>query len=214
MKNTRIAIFSLVIIIASVAVIANFELDTLSGNNTDDAKVGIKGHLTVLHISSDGEIIDTIKVDNVITNQGKDCASEILFARSAFSNNNNCPITYSGTPDTVFNVIGLYSTGTPAATSTAASPGTTAITDTIASGLGPAIATVSGKTAAGSGGSIVEIKHTFTAGAGVTGQAVKGAKLMIGTASDGTALFATTGFNEITMRATDTLDVTWSITIG
>ena len=53
------------------------------------------GHVTAIHRDASGNILAYMQSDNVVTDEGTDCASEILFARAALSNN-NCPISWSG----------------------------------------------------------------------------------------------------------------------
>lgn len=173
------------------------------------------GHVTAIHKDASGNILSYLQSDNVVTDEGTDCASEILFAAAALSNN-NCPIVWSGgaAEDVLFDAIQLYDEGTPTVASTAATPIVTPVT---ALGLTIVNGTWAGTTAAtGGAATTITLTHQFTAGAGVSGEGVTGAILKLDDDSpDGTAIFAATAFSggPVSMDDSDTLDVTWTMNL-
>ena len=173
------------------------------------------GHVTAIHRDASGNILAYMQSDNVVTDEGTDCASEILFAKATLSNN-NCPITWSSglAEDITFDAIQLYDEGTPTTSSTAATPIVTIVT---ALDLTIVNATaVNGITAAtGGAATVITLTHTFTAGAGVSGEGVTGAILKLDEDGTGTAIFAATAFGggAVTMDDSDTLAITWTMNL-
>lgn len=176
------------------------------------------GHVTAIHKDANGNILSYSQGDNVVTDEGTDCASEILFAKAALSNN-NCPVTWTSqiAEDTTFNAIQLYDEGTPTAATNAGTPIVTLVT---ASGLTLVNATTVAGTTAATGGAAttITLTHTFTAGGGVSGEGVTGALLRLDDSpavSAENAIFAATPFSggAVTMDASDTLAVTWTMNL-
>ena len=174
------------------------------------------GHVTAIHRDASGNVLAYMQSDNVVTDEGTDCASEILFARAALATL-NCPITWVGgnAEDITFDAIQLYDEGTPAFASTAAVP---IVTPVVAIDLTIVNATsVNGITAAtGGAATTITLVHVFTAGAGVSGEVVTGAILKLDdSTADGTAIFAATPFGggPVTMDDSDTLTITWTMNL-
>ena len=162
----------------------------------------VYGHITIIHSDPDGNILAYAQTDNVVTDEGKDCMAERLFGGSAGS---ACAAT--STTD-AFTTIGLFSGQTFAATDTAALKAASLIT---ASGLDitDGVATPTQNAAASTPtGAKADITKQFIAG---TTQTVDGAGLY-NVGAD--ALFAGQTFGSVTLNNLDTLDVTWTITLG
>ena len=162
----------------------------------------VYGHITIIHSDPDGNILAYAQTDNVVTDEGKDCMAERLFGGSAGS---ACAAT--STTD-AFNTIGLFNGQTFAAGDTASGKAAALIT---ASGLaiGDGVATPTQNAAASTPtGAKADITKQFTAG---TTQTVDGAGLY-NVGAD--ALFAGQTFGSVTLNNLDTLDVTWTITLG
>ena len=173
------------------------------------------GHVTAIHSDAAGNIIAYMQTDNVVTDEGTDCASEILFAKAALTPN-NCPIVWVGgtAEDITFDAIRLYASGTPLVGTTAATPIVTLVAAT--AGLDAGLnATITGNSAASSSPTITTLAKTFTAGGGVSGAAVLGAMLVLDEDGTGTAVFAATEFSAgaVSMDDSDTLAVTWTMSL-
>jgi len=159
------------------------------------------GHVTAIHFDPAGNILAYIQTDNIVTHEGKDCAVETLFAGTGGIQ--GCP---GGATDN-FDRIGLTNGQTFKVTANAT---TLSGVDLSANGLAPAHGVVSSNTnATGASGSIVDIVNTFTSTADA--QSVDGA-ILYNTAE--TVAFAAKEFTAVTLNTSDTLAVTWSITLG
>ena len=206
MKQTKLAL-SAVMIVAIGLTGANF---VTGSEMTEQEKITaygegtpIYGHVTIIHSDPDGNVLAYMQTDNVVTAQGKNCMAELVFGLAAAS----CAAT-----GTVFNTIGLFGAGETFANTDVASPAThTLLTN---NGLVITIADSVSENTAASGGTnvIVDIDETFTAGSGVTNRNVDGAGLFN---DNEDALFAGQSFGSaVSLNTADTLQVTWSITLG
>lgn len=208
MKQTTLivlsAIIAFVVGVTGISVYAdNASQPELSDMEQLAVDSGLYGHLEVVQKNAAGEIIAYRQTDNVVTTEGKECAVEILFNGAAGLASNTCPM--ADQTDHNFNFIELISAGTPVAGDV---QGTQAGTAVSATGLTIASCTVAD--AAGSGS--VTCSKTFTAGAAVSGQTVSGAYLKLG--SGGVAIFAGNTFTSVSMSESDTLAVTWTLTLS
>jgi len=166
---------------------------------------GIFGHLEVVQKNADGEVIAYRQTDNTVLTEGLECAVEILFQAGTLTSN-TCNLTTPSGAD--YDTVQLTSTGTPAAGDEVGS--TTATIITGVDGLNVANGGCTIADAAGNGS--VTCSVTFTAGSGVSGQAVNGAYLADDTTPE--SYFAGNTFTSVTMNDSDTLDVTWTITLS
>ena len=208
MKQSKLAL-SAVMVVAVGLFGANFVSGSdMTSENKMDAFVAsspVYGHVTVIHSDPSGNILSYQQTDNVVTIEGKDCAIERLFGSSGAA---DCNAT--STTD-LFNLVGL-ATGLEAPTlnSNATLANGFVARDYADSGLIPATAdsvTTTGATT--SVGAKMDILETFTASD--DGNAVDMAILYN---ADATAVFAAKDFASVTLNTSDTLAVTWSITLG
>lgn len=178
-----------------------------SGISTTGNDIGLNGHVTVVHRDAEGSVLSYAQYDNVITNEGLNCATRTLFATT----NGTCAMA---SPSDDFDFIGLLADGSVAAAeNVAASPQTVT-----GGGLNPVQALTRGIDVAPAGtgittGNVVTgIQHTFQK-ANSTQAIIAGATLQTGAAD---AVFATKLFTggDVTLNANDTLEITWSITLG
>ena len=207
MKQTKLAL-SAVMIVAIGLTGANF---VTGSEMTEQEKITaygesspIYGHVTVIHSDPDGNILNYIQTDNVVTAEGKNCMAEQVFGLAAAT----CTIT--ATP---FNSIGLFDGDSFLNTDTAASKVATLLTSASFAGLGITAGGVTETTpAAGGTNQVTAIDNTFNAGTGVSSKTVDGAGLYN---SGGDALFAGQAFGSaVVLNDGDSLQVTWSITLG
>ena len=210
MKQTKLAL-SAVMIVAVGLIGTNF---VTGSEMTEQEKINayvdsslVKGHVTLVHSDPQGNILSYIQTDNLVTNEGKDCMAERVFGGTAGS---ACPAT--STTD-AFTTIGLFNGQSFPLTANASSLAGVLVT---ASGLaiGDGVAVPSQNAAAigadyGSGtGAKADIFKQFTAG---TTQTVDGAGLY-NVGAD--AILAGQVFTSTILNNLDTLDVTWTITVG
>jgi len=218
MKQTKLAL-SAVMIVAIGLIGTNFvtglemtdqeKFDALSNSNA------IYGHITLVHSDPDGNIIGYLQTDNIVSLIGKDCMAEQTFGTLL----TNC--TASGVSD-AFDTIALFDNESFPRTMNATGYGLVGGSPSVGEGLGLldsdldvnflsiVAGTVSVKAnATGSSGTEIDITRTFTAGA-IT-QDVNGAALFNNAQ---TAVLAGQTFNEVTLNLSDTLAITWTITIG
>lgn len=169
----------------------NSTLNTITGKNTHmTSDLHISGFVTIIKNAGKPteELICQDKV-NLLTNGGRD-----LFHAQCYTN------TAAGTRGSGF--IALSSdTVAPAV-------GDTALTGEITTGgLGRADATTKSHTA---GTNVTTLQHTFTATATHTAVQKCG---MFNASSSGTLTHENT-FTSVTLQASDTLQVTWTLTLG
>ena len=186
------------------------KFDALSTSNT------VFGHITMIHSDQDGNILSYVQTDNEVAAIGKDCMSNQVFGNS----DTNC----SSTGTSAFNTIALFVGESFPITMNAtgndgdvkgAGPGLddTKILASNAAGLGIIVAdsvTNNANATSGGTGTKTDIKKTFTAGSTVT-QAVDGAALYN---DDEDAVLAGQRFTSVTLNESDTLAITWTITVG
>jgi len=193
------------------------KFDALSSTNQ------IFGHITIVHSDPDGNVITYIQTDNIVAANGKDCLSELVFEVGAG--------TCSASVNTKFTTIALYNGDSfPLNMNTTGASNVNVITSTnIITALGLTIVdggtsvSVTEKTPADPSnaavGSATDIAKTFTAGAGVTAITIDGATLLnngSGGANSGPpdAVLAGQNFLPVTLNDSDTLLITWTITLG
>jgi len=208
MKQTKLAL-SAVMIVAVGLIGTNFvtgsemtELETF-GANLDSGSV--YGHVTVVHSDPSGNILSYAQTDNLVANAGKNCMAEQIFGGTAGA---ACEGTASN-----FNTIALFNGQSFPATMNAsgllavdiAAVGL-AITDGVAAPTENTIA--SGGGYVDGAGSQSDIDKTFTA---TTTQTVDGAALFN---DNDDAVLAGQTFTSVTLNNLDTLQVTWTITLG
>ncbi len=216
MKQSKLALTA-VMVVAIGLTGANFVGGSLE--STEDisvAKYGtvegssIYGHVTIVHSDPEGNILSYVQTDNAVTNQGKDCAVEHIFSAAGGLANNNC---VAATANDNFDVIGLTNGQSFPFDANATSLNGVELT---LNGLAAVAGTVSGNAAAvgtdytaSTSGAIVDIANTFTSTADAQG--VDGA-ILYNAAKD--AAFAAKEFTAVTLNTSDTLAVTWTITLG
>jgi len=205
MKQTNLAL-SAVMIVAVGLIGTNFvtgsemtdqeKFDALSNSNT------VFGHITIVHSDIDGNILSYVQTDNEVAAIGKDCMSNQVFG------NTDTLCTSSGT--SAFNTIALYVNESFPITMNATGLKINDLTNT---GLAITVAdsvTNNANATSGGTGTKTDIKNTFTAGSLVT-QAVDGAALFN---DDEDAVLAGQRFTLVTLNESDTLAITWTITVG
>ncbi len=216
MKQSKLALTA-VMVVAIGLTGANFVGGSLE--STEDisvAKYGtvegspIYGHVTIVHSDPEGNILSYVQTDNAVTNQGKDCAVEHIFSAAGGLTLNNCPAV---TANDNFDVIGLTNGQSFPFDANATSLNGVELT---LNGLAAVAGTVTGNAAAvgtdytaSTSGAIVDIANTFTSTADAQG--VDGA-ILYNAAKD--AAFAAKEFTAVTLNTSDTLAVTWTITLG
>ena len=214
MKQTKLAL-SAVMIVAVGLIGTNFvtgsemiEQETF-GSNLDSGSV--YGHVTVVHSDPDGNILSYAQTDNLVANQGKNCMAQLVFGGTAGSA--SCESTADNTN---FNTIALFNGELFPADMNATLANNLLLRDVTAAGLAitDGVATPTQNTAASGSaytdgaGHQTDIFKQFTAG---TTQTVDGAALF-NSATD--AVLAGQTFTSTILNNLDTLDVTWTITLG
>jgi len=213
MKQTKLAL-SAIMIVAIGLTGANF---VTGSEMTEQEKINayvdsspIYGHITIIHSDPDGNILSYAQTDNLIANNGKDCMAEMIFG--------NSDTACESATNTSFNTIALFNGQSFPATMNA----TTALdanhlltVDSVVSGLTISVADTVSQSAAASGtgytdgtGGDTDIAKLFTALATGT---VDGAGLFNDSED---AVLAGQNFGSVTMNNLDTLQVTWTITLG
>ena len=157
------------------------------------------GHVTMVVTDSDGNIKAYQQTDNIITNQGLQCAMNVLF---------NVTTTCSSTGD--FSVIALSSNGT-------APDNSLDRFDVQAEWIGEEVARTAGSNTISQTGSTVTIAEVFTVGdsSGLTaGETVARTGLFdaLGPTPDATDMIASAALSSTTVTTGDSITVTWTIT--
>jgi len=208
MKQSKLAL-SAVMIVAVGLFGANFVSGSdMTSESKMDAFVAsspVYGHVTVIHSDPSGTILSYQQTDNVVTIEGKDCAIERLFGSSAAG---DCNAT--STTD-LFNLVGL-ATGleAPTVNSNATQANGFVARDYADSGLTPNTAdSVTTTGATSSVGAKMDILETFTASDDTNPVDMA---ILYNAGAD--AVFAAKDFASVTLNTSDTLAVTWSITLG
>jgi len=208
MKQSKLAL-SAVMVVAVGLFGANFVSGSdMTSESKMDALVASSpayGHVTIIHSDPSGNILSYQQTDNIVTIEGKDCAIERLFGVSGAA---DCNATAT---NDLFNLIGL-ATGLEAPTINSNATDTFGFVarDYSDSGLIPATAdsvTTTGATT--SVGAKMDILRTFTAS-----DDANPVDMAILYNADATAVFAAKDFALVTLNTSDTLAVTWSITLG
>ena len=226
MKQTNLAL-SAVMIVAVGLIGTNFitGLEMIEQEKFAIASSNpIYGHITLVHSDPDGNILSYIQTDNLVAANGKNCMAELIFGELGSS----CTATRQN-----FTTIALYNGETFPITMNVTAGGSNDLltTSTLITDAGLTIrnggqgVVVSEKTAAVTTGSApfagakIDIAKTFTAGAGVTAVTINGAALLnngtgVGGGELPTAVLAGQVFDPVTLNDSDTLLITWTITLG
>ncbi|MHB8547431.1 MAG: hypothetical protein ACYDAJ_11760 [Nitrosotalea sp.] len=205
LKNTILygAIITLSVTVVGMYSFQSFNLGESQTSSVNSESSFITGHVTMFVTAPDGKIVTYRQSDNIIVNQGADCANKALFAPTS-----GITTTCSGSPGT-FDVIAL-GTGVNGNTRT----DTALTTETSATGLARAVASTVNATAAPSGGtSTVSISNTFTntSGGAVT---ISEAGLFNSTNNTIDGMFAEEPISpSIALNNNDALTVKWTISL-
>ena len=201
-----LAILSLGVGLASFSSASIFQESTDFGTYGDE--VAISGHVTVIHKDAQDNILSYQQYDNIITNEGLNCLTRVLFVTT----NGTCVAS----PDTPFDKIGLL--GAAASFTAVAESTASSLTEITGNSLDPVTATggigidVEGTgVTTTQGNSVTSIVHTFTKT--LAGGVVVGGAVLSNDA--GNALLAARAFGaDLTLNENDTLEIKWSIQIG
>lgn len=196
------AIIALSIGVLGVYGFQSFNLGESQTSSINSEGSHIAGHVTMFVTDPDGKITSYRQSDNIIVNQGADCANKALFAPSS-----GITTTCSGSPGT-FNVLAL-GTGT-----NGNARGDTALNaETTATGLARATAsTVNATAAPGGGTSKVSLSNTFTNTSGGT-VTITEAGLFNSTNKNTDGMFAEEPVSSIALNNNDALTVKWTISL-
>ncbi len=196
------AIIALSIGVLGVYGFQSFNLGESQTSSTNSEGSHIAGHVTMFVTDPDGRVTAYRQSDNIIVNQGADCANKALFAPSS-----GITTSCSGSPGT-FNVLAL-GTGTNGNTRTDLNLNA----ETAATGLARATASTVNATAAPSGGtSKVSLSNTFTNTSGGT-VTITEAGLFNSTNRASDAMFAEEPVSSIALNNNDALTVKWTISL-
>ena len=230
MEHTKLAL-SAVMIVAVGLIGTNFvtglemtgqeKLDALSNSNA------IYGHITLVHSDPDGNILSYQQTDNFVALIGTDCMAEKTFGSPGEAT--NCTLTSNSD---FFGTIALFGNGNVSVGTTRQSfPVTMNATgydgQVIGNGDGlldgsPLVVitqtdlsirqgTVSVNANATAGtGTKIDITETFTS-QDDEAHVIDGAALV---SNDQSAILAGQNFVEVTLNTSDTLAITWTITVG
>jgi len=213
-------------IIASIALIAGI----FGGSLTDGSPFvqeqefsttetsGFLGHVTVVQTDKAGYVKHYSQGDNIIVDEALNCAPTLLFGEAA-ADTTDCP-NAMGSP---FDSVCIFQDTIATEGITDSSGASTALTSCLRT-LGLAFVTPGNGTAqpatpiidvateaSGATPSTTDIAYRYTGGTGIN-QLITSAGLF---ETEGDALFAANDFSggAITLQESDTLDVTWSITL-
>ncbi len=214
MKQTKLALTALLVVAIGLtgANLVNSSISQPSNTEAMGESTGLfLGHVTLVHKDAQGNVLNYIQTDNIVSNEGKDCALELIFGTHASA---TCP---AGTATEKFDKIALFSGQSFAHDVNATDTFGLDTVDLVNSGLVSATGAVlnfaaasgTGYGSSSTGGS-VDIFKQFTLGVG-NGITVDGATLWN---QAETAAFAAQTFGQVTLNLSDTLDVTWTITLG
>ncbi len=188
---------------------ANSDSGSLAVQKTEN--MGIMGHLTLVQKDQNGNIKAYRQSDNMILNNGKNCAPKVLFATST----SGC----IGTPGT-FNVIGLITATTfdqQTALTSLAPLSTLGLAPVAATGTSDTLQTTSVTATTGASTAVISASFNYAATA-TTSQAVQGAVLMDTTVQSTTTgnAFSAKPFSggAVTLSPGDSLTVTWNISLN
>lgn len=178
-----------------------------SPKTTTEAKSNMLGHVTLTLKDPSGNIIAYRQSDNVVVNQGHNCAPITLFGTTNPANACNS----GGTTPGLFNVIALSASGTAIANNGNYSAISALSGNGLTAGTATSDTVTSFATGAGGGSSITTLSKTFT----YTGssQAVGMAALIDGATTPN--VFASHAFSSsVTLGSNDQLTVQWQITLS
>lgn len=183
------------------------KFDALSNPNV------IYGHITLVHSDPDGNVLSYIQTDNAVALIGTDCMAEKTFGD--FGEGTNC--TQADTEDK-FDRIALFNGQSFPVTMNATGydgqvigngPGLLDVVLTQTNlDIDDGVVTVNANATIGTGTKI-DIKFTFDSTA--DGQDVDGAALV---SENDDAILAGQVFPSVTLNTSDTLAITWTITVG
>lgn len=196
------AIIALSIGVLGVYGFQSFNLGESQTSSINSEGSHIAGHVTMFVTDPDGRVTAYRQSDNIIVNQGADCANKALFAPTT-----GITTSCSGSPGT-FNVLAL-GTGTNGN----ARSDLNLNAETAATGLARVAASTVNATAAPAGGtSKVSLSNTFTNTSGGT-VTITEAGLFNSTnrATDG--MFAEEPVSSIALNNNDALTVKWTISL-
>jgi hypothetical protein len=198
MTNYKMLIpFGIAILAVGGILIGTSGLTTVStANKLSDGSM-FMGHVELVAKDSNGDIKAYRQTDNIVTYVAKNCAAIRIFG--AMGGGNATQATACGGATSTFNWIGL---GTGTATELATDPGLTAASGSRSQD------TTKGLINGTNVNPYVTLQQTFTPGA------VTIAEAGVFDASSGGHMFAHKTFTGIPLGATDTLTVTWRITLA
>ena len=213
MKQSKLALTA--VIVVAIGLTGFNLIDSSISQPSEDieamGEIGLfMGHITLVHKDPQGNILSYIQTDNIVSNEGKDCSLELIFGASG-----SC--TAASATDK-FDTIGLTNGQSfPHNTNATGSNGlNTGTNDLQGNGLDPAVGAIQNDVAAiGTGygasstGGKIDVFKQFTAAIDTLN--VDGA-ILYNTAKD--MLFAAQTFSPVVLNTDDTLDVTWTITLG
>lgn len=195
-----------VIVAVSAGMLGSFGIFTIdsgvdNASSTSTESANLKGHIVLVVKDSEGNIKEYQQTDNIVTAAGKECVMEKLWGVATA-----CPASIG-----TFTGIALSSATFAEVASTANEIAVSAI-EGLLSGNG-FDRTQGGVTNSvdptGLTNGIVTVSHTFTAG---IAQSVVSAALFETT---GSTVFAAKAFDStVDLASSDTLTVTWNITVG
>jgi len=211
-------------IIASIALVAGIFggsfVDVLSIEqdqvySTTEASAFL-GHVTVVQTDKDGFVKHYSQSDNLITDEGLNCAPVRMFGE-AEADISDCTATALGVFDSVCVFQDTIAVETLSVTSDVAAALSSCLRADGLSFMNPANGTTNTtfvnttSQSVSASGSVTDISYRYIGGVGAN-QAVAAAGLF---ETDGDAVFAVNDFSggSITLQESDTLDVTWSITL-
>ena len=204
--NTGIALLSTTL--AIVAGMFGAHASGLLGDSTADEvahSAGFAvGHITMYTTDSEtGAIKEYRQTDNLIVNNGENCAAKMLFRGGSATGSSVC----TGANTEGFNFIAIGES------STAAADAQNALVDAAdETGLAtPIQGSIVWTNASGTGGAIAEITSVFT-NSGASTETITESGLFNSTAANG--MFARQTFTGIPVDVSDSLTVEWTITIG
>lgn len=210
------ALASLIVLAAGISGALMFFLGSVQPSQiSSTTETGhMLGHVTLVHKDSSGNVLQYIQADNVIINHGDDCALQaIINGTTTTATGKIC-----GTVGAGFKVIGLGNTTLAGGASSAAKADTT-LGREIQSGIpslqrANATSTTYTMSALNSnnGAKVVLVKTFTSTNAGAI--VVNEAGLFNSTANGAVPMAAKQAFTNISLANTDTLTITWTITLS
>jgi len=207
------AFFGTVVAVAA-GLIGAYGLPDFSQPESSFASAQMLGHVTYTLTDTDGNIKAYRQLDNIIVNNGEDCAAMLLFGRNGtgFSGTSLC-----GGETRSFNVIGIGNVSTTAVAANAA------LNDEHNTNLGSGLIRAADSdvvmTAAAAGTpakAVISNDFTLNILAGLVGQPqiINESGLFNNTVVDSVGMFSHQTFADVSMNDGETLTVEWTINIG